>query len=108
VNWRQRRRAPFNTATLTTGGGLVFVGTWDRYAFAYDAVSGAKLWEVRLPTMANGFPITYTAGGRQYVAISAGSSIGGSSWATIVPSRLLTEIHNPRAGNGLYVFSLPD
>jgi glucose dehydrogenase len=50
--WRQRRRAPYNTATLTTGGGLVFVGTWDRYALAYDISSGRLLWQA-LPTLTN-------------------------------------------------------
>jgi len=83
--WRQRRRAPYNTATLTTGGGLVFVGAWDRSAFAYDAKTGAPLWETRLPTMANGFPITYAVNGRQYVAIGAGATIQASSWALRVP-----------------------
>ena len=42
TKWRQRRRAPYNTATLTTAGGLVFVGDWDRYVFAYDAESGRR------------------------------------------------------------------
>ena len=41
--WTTRRRAPYNTAALTTGGGLLFVGSWDRYAFAYDARTGAEL-----------------------------------------------------------------
>lgn len=106
--WRQRRRAPYNTATLTTGGGLVFVGAWDRSAFAYDATTGAPLWETRLPTMANGFPITYAVNGRQYVAIGAGASIAGSSWTVRVPGALLTEIKNPASGNGIFVFALPE
>jgi alcohol dehydrogenase (cytochrome c) len=104
--WRQRRRAPYNTAALTTGGGIVFVGTWDRYALAYDARTGDQLWSARLPTMANGFPITFSAGGRQYVAFGAGASIQGSSWATRVPAILLPEIRNPDGGNGLFVFAL--
>lgn len=106
--WRQRRRAPYNTATLTTGGGLVFVGAWDRSAFAYDAKTGAPLWETRLPTMANGFPITYAVNGRQYVAIGAGATLPGSSWALKVPRELLKEIKNPTNGNGIFVFALPE
>ena len=107
VLWRQRRRAPYNTAALTTGGGLVFMGTWDRYIFAYDAETGVQLWQSRLPTMANGFPITYAIDGKQYVAVGAGASIGASSWASIVPTDLLRDIRNPRAGNGIFVFALP-
>lgn len=106
--WRQRRRAPYNTATLTTGGGLVFVGAWDRFAFAYDATTGAPLWETRLPTMANGFPITYAIGGRQYVAIGTGPPQAGTSWAMKVPNALLHEIKNPSQGSGLFVFALPE
>ncbi|MDP7692179.1 MAG: PQQ-binding-like beta-propeller repeat protein, partial [Vicinamibacterales bacterium] len=107
TKWRQRRRTPYNTAALTTGGGLVFVGDWDRYVFAYDAESGAELWQTRLPHMTNGFPITYAVDGTQYVAIGTGQSIGGSSWATIIPSELLPEKKNPRASGGIFVFALP-
>jgi alcohol dehydrogenase (cytochrome c) len=105
--WTQRRRAPYSTATLTTGGGLVFVGAWDRGAFAYDAKSGAPLWETRLPTIANGFPITYAVNGRQFVAIGAGASPQNTSWASRVPNALLPEIRNPSGGNGIFVFALP-
>ena len=105
--WSQRRRAPYNTSALATGGGLVFVGAWDRYVFAYDASSGDELWQSRLPTMANGAPITYSIGERQFVAFVAGPSISGSSWATIVPGDLLPDVRNPRGGSGIFVFSLP-
>jgi len=106
--WQERRRAPYNTATLTTGGGLVFVGTWDRMAYAYDATTGQALWQTRLPTMANGFPISYAVGGTQYVAIGAGAAVPGTSWASRVPGQLLREMKNPSAGNGIFVFALPN
>ena len=106
--WKHRRRAPYNTAALTTGGGLVFVGTWDRYVFAYDAASGETLWQTRLPTMANGYPISYAVDGRQYIAVGAGASGGAGSWAAVVPNDLVSEIKNPRAGNAMLVFALPE
>jgi alcohol dehydrogenase (cytochrome c) len=105
--WSQRRRAPYNTSSLGTGGGIVFVGAWDRYVFAYEARDGAQLWQARLPTMANGAPITYAVRGKQYVAFVAGPSISGSSWATIVPGDLLVDMKNPQGGGGVFVFSLP-
>jgi alcohol dehydrogenase (cytochrome c) len=106
--WSHRQRAPYNTATLSTGGGLVFAGTLDRYMFAHDAKTGQPLWETRLPTMANGFPITYAVGGRQYIAFGAGASITGSTWVNRAPDALLPELHNPRAGNGIFVFAISD
>ena len=105
--WRHRLRVPYNTAALTTAGGLVFVGDWERHVYAYDAASGEKLWQSRLTTMANGYPITYAVDGRQYVAFGAGDPLGGSSWTSIIPADLLPDKRNPRAGNGIYVFALP-
>ena len=106
--WKQRRRAPYNTAALTTAGGLVFVGDWERYIFAYDVESGEQLWQTRLTTMANGFPITYAVDGTQYIAFGAGAGGGGSSWTNIIPDDLLSDLKNPsRGGNAIFVFALP-
>jgi len=106
TRWRQRRRTPFNTAALATGGGLVFVGDWERYVMAYDADSGEELWQTRLPQMTNGFPITYAVDGVQYVAIGTGPSIS-ASWATLIPAELLPDKKNPRTSGGIFVFALP-
>jgi alcohol dehydrogenase (cytochrome c) len=94
-----------NTAAIATAGGLVFAGDWDRYAYAFDATSGKVLWQTRLPTSAQGFPITYLARGKQYVAIPAG--IGGGSWSTLLVPELAPEIRRPNSGNSLLVFALP-
>ena len=106
--WKHRRRAPYNTAALTTAGGLVFIGDWERYVFAYDARSGEQLWQSRLSTMANGYPITYAVDGRQYVAFGAGGPLGGSSWTSILPAALMPDLRNPRAGNAIFVYALPE
>jgi alcohol dehydrogenase (cytochrome c) len=103
--WRHRTPSPMNTAALTTGGGLVFGGDWDRRMYAYDAVTGKILWQTRLPTSAQGFPITYLAKGKQYVAMPAGT--GGGSWTTMIPPELAPEIRRPNSGNALLVFALP-
>ena len=107
--WKKRRRAPYNTAALTTAGGLVFVGDWDRHVFAYDVETGETRWQSRLTTMSNGFPITYAVDGTQYIAFGAGNPLGGSSWTSILPNDLLHDMRNPRnAGNAIFVFALPD
>ena len=106
--WKHRLQVPYNTAALTTGGGLVFVGDWERHVYAYDAATGEQLWQSRLTTMANGYPFTYAVDGRQYVAFGAGGPLGGSSWTSIIPADLLPEKRNPRQGNGIFVFAVPD
>jgi alcohol dehydrogenase (cytochrome c) len=105
VIWRQRQRAVFNSAALTTAGGLVFVGDVDRYFRAYDVMSGETLWQTRAPNMVMGFPISYAAHGEQYVAVPVG--VGGASWNNWFPQKLTPEIRHPNTGNSLLVFRLP-
>jgi alcohol dehydrogenase (cytochrome c) len=104
--WRHRTASPSNTAALATAGGLVFGGDWDRHMYAYDAATGVILWQTRLPQSAQGFPITYAANGKQYVAMPAG--VGGGSWSTLITPELAPEIRRPNGGNSLLVFALPD
>ena len=103
--WHQRYSSPMNTAALATAGGLVFTGDWDRHMYAYDAATGKVLWTTRLPTTAQGFPITYSARGRQYVVMPAG--IGGGSWSTLIAPELRPDIRRPLGGNSILVFALP-
>jgi quinoprotein glucose dehydrogenase len=62
---------------IVTAGGLVFIGaSLDPFLKAYDVDTGALLWRGSLPTSARSVPMTYEAGGRQFVAISAGGHEG--------------------------------
>ena len=103
--WSREQRAAFLTAVLTTGSGIGFVGDLDRTFRAFDVRTGDTLWETRLGTSVQGFPITFTAGGKQYVAVTTG--LGGGS-PRQVPQTISPEIRYPRTGNALYVFELPD
>jgi len=105
VLWSHDQRAAYTSAALSTAGGLVFMGDYDRYLRAYDEVTGDVVWETRLPTSIQGYPITYEVDGQQYVAVPVG--VGGGSWATSIPRNLTPEISRPETGNGLFVFSLP-
>jgi alcohol dehydrogenase (cytochrome c) len=106
ILWRHRTRSPVNTAALSTAGGLVFAGDWDRHMYAYDARTGEILWQTRLPTSAQGFPISYSANGKQYVAMPVGT--GGASWSTSLPRELGPAMRRPGNGNSVHVFALPD
>lgn len=106
VLWKHRTRTPMNTAALTTAGGLVVVGDWDRNLYIYDSANGKILFQTRLSTSVQGFPVTYSVNGRQYLAIPVGT--GGGSWSTTVPFDLAPEKKVASGANALYVFALPD
>jgi quinoprotein glucose dehydrogenase len=60
---------------IVTAGGLVFIGaTLDRAFRAFAVETGRELWKAPLPAGARATPMTYEAGGRQFVAIAAGGS----------------------------------
>ena len=103
--WSVEQRASFHTAALTTGGGLAFAGDLDRWFRAYDVRTGEVLWERRLGTSVQGFPVSFSVDGEQYVAVSTG--LGGGSPRN-VPNLLAPDVRYPRTGNALYVFKLPD
>ena len=106
VLWRHRTRMPPNTSALTTGGGLVIVGDLDRYVSVHDAATGKILFQTRLPTSAQGYPITYAVKGRQYIAVPVGT--GGGQWVTTIPGELVPGYKSPPLGNAMFVFALPN
>jgi alcohol dehydrogenase (cytochrome c) len=81
------------------------VGDLDRRFKAIDVKTGAVLWETRLGTSVQGFPISFSLDGKQYIAVTTG--LGGGS-PRMVPSIVTPEIHVPSSGNALYVFALPE
>ena len=79
---------------ITTASGVTFIAaTDDSRIRAYDTRTGRELWTYKLPASAHTNPITYSVGGRQYLAIV---STGGSFLATPIESDQLT------------VFALPE
>lgn len=58
---------------LLTAGGVLFIGATvhDRRFRAFDAATGRTIWEGELPYAGVSTPVTYMAGGRQFVVIAA-------------------------------------
>ena len=60
---------------------------------------------MRLGTTVQGYPISFSMDGRQYIAITTG--LGGGS-PEDKPMTMLHQVHRPNHGQALYVFALPD
>ena len=101
--YRTESGAAMTASALATAGGIVFGGTADRRLFALDAESGDLLWETRLNGDISGAPVTFTIGGRQYLAVGAGGRIGQTtSYARFTGTTL------PQGSGVMWVFALPE
>jgi alcohol dehydrogenase (cytochrome c) len=73
--WEYAMADVVDAGVLSTASDLLFSGGREGYAFALDAKNGELLWKANVGgSVANG-PMTYSVGGRQYVALAAGSSL---------------------------------
>jgi alcohol dehydrogenase (cytochrome c) len=97
--WKQSQRAGA-VSLVATGGGLLFGGDADGRFRAFDQKTGKVLWSVSLGAPVTGFPITYAVKGRQYVAVSTGSSLNTGALNTIT-----SDLH-PGNHNALYIFEV--
>ena len=62
--------------------------------------TGETLWQTRLGTSVQGYPVTFSAGGRQYVAVTTG--LGGGS-PRACRERSVPDVRQPLDGNAIYV-----
>jgi alcohol dehydrogenase (cytochrome c) len=75
VRWEYKEfSAPWG-GNLATAGHLVFTGDLDGYLIALDADTGKHLWHMQTGAAIYAAPITYQLNGKQYIAISAGSTL---------------------------------
>ncbi len=70
------------SGVLATAGNLVFMGNGGgKVLTAYDAKTGAKLWNFNTQTAVYAAPISYTLDGTQYIAASVGGAAQGGYFA---------------------------
>jgi PQQ-dependent dehydrogenase (methanol/ethanol family) len=91
VAWKYDTEQPLIGGALATAGGLVFFGEGNGLFKALDAKSGKLLWQYQAGAGVNAPPVSYSVGGKQYVAVAAGGN---------------TQIDFKR-GNSVVVFALP-
>jgi quinohemoprotein ethanol dehydrogenase len=98
ARWRVSVDTLWNGGAVSTAGNVVFQGAADGWFSAYDARTGVRLWRQQVGMGIIASPMTYSVGGKQYVAILAGyggsaailSDIMNVGWKYRGPRRLLT------------------
>jgi glucose dehydrogenase len=65
---------PLIGGVVVTKGNLVFLGECGGHVDAFDAATGALLWQFDTEAGVNAPPIAYEVDGTEYVAIAAGGN----------------------------------
>ncbi|MCG3146298.1 MAG: Quinohemoprotein alcohol dehydrogenase ADH IIB [Gammaproteobacteria bacterium] len=91
VAWKVKTPQPLMGGVLATGGNLVFNGEGNGWFKAFDASNGTELWKFQCGAGVNAPAVSYTADGKQYIAVAAGGN---------------TQLDFKR-GNSVFVFALP-
>jgi quinohemoprotein ethanol dehydrogenase len=85
--WHVPTPMMWNGGLMATGGNLVFQGQVDGRFSAYDSRNGNLLWSFASQGAVLAPPISYLAGGRQYISVLTGMGLGGAVVANGLPAR---------------------
>jgi alcohol dehydrogenase (cytochrome c) len=107
VNGKRQWSVPATTwllaSVLATAGDLIFTGDPEGRFFALDARTGERLWSFSTGAGHRGSSISYSVGGRQFIATPTGwGSLIGQAHSALWPGPA------PRGGSSLFVFALPE
>jgi alcohol dehydrogenase (cytochrome c) len=73
--WEYKMNDVTDSGILTTASDLLFTGGREGYFMAMNARTGELLWRAVVGGQVSSGPMSYSAGGKQYIAISAGNSL---------------------------------
>lgn len=105
IAWEKRYDIIPHSALMTTGGGLLFNGTYDSFIEAIDAKTGEILWRFNNGSGHNGGIVSYEADGKQYIAIAVGH--GSYVGRGLVDSYHKEKFVNMKESAAIVAFSLP-
>src|SRR5258708_22787831 len=88
---------PNESGMLSTDGDLLFSGHPNGRLVAYDADTLKELWSFNVGTPITAPPMTYSVGGKQYIAVVAGGSTGLRRPRLSQPTALLAGVLTRRA-----------
>jgi glucose dehydrogenase/plastocyanin len=84
IVWKKEYRPGRPSGALTTAGGLMVQAAGDGNLEAYDAKTGARLWQFQMGAP-GGPPATYESDGEQYIATVAGNNVWAFKIGGAVP-----------------------
>ncbi len=80
---------PTESGMLSTDGDLLFTGHMTGKFSAYDADTLKEAWSFNLGTPITAPPMTYSVGGKQYIAVVAGGAVGVRQGGLYQPSAIV-------------------
>jgi alcohol dehydrogenase (cytochrome c) len=99
TTWKVEQQAGALSLAVTAGG-LVFGGDANGHFRAFDDRNGKVLWDINLGSSVSGYPISFAADGKQYIAVITGPSLVANS------EERVAELPQGNAPN-VFVFALP-
>jgi alcohol dehydrogenase (cytochrome c) len=75
MKWQFKMNDVTDAGILTTASDLLFSGGREGYFYALDARNGNLLWKFTVGAPVVSGPMSYSVNGKQYIAVSAGSSL---------------------------------
>ncbi len=85
---------PTESGMLSTDGDLLFTGHMNGKFSAYDATTLKEVWSFNVGTPITAPPMTYSVGGKQYVAVVAGGGVGVRGGGLYQPSAFVAVFGN--------------